>query len=206
MIKGNKRARAKYRICRRLGENLWNREKDPTVYRNYPCGMHRNSGYKKGSGYKMQLSAKSRLKSYYNIKEKQLYRIYKDASSFLGNTGELMVQILESMLISVVYHGKLAPTIFAARQMISHGHILVNGKPLTISSARVSVGDVISVKSTDLLLYKQASEDNKRMRAPYLEPVNDNPSSLTFASLPEMADVPYNVDMQITLVIEFYSR
>ena len=137
----SKRTESKYKINRRLGVNLWGRSKSPLNRREYGPGQH-GQRRKKPSDYGTQLAAKQKLKGYYaNIGERQFRRLYEEAVRRRGDTGENLIELLERRLDTVVYRMKLAPTPFAARQLINHGHVLVNGKRLNIGSAKLSDGD-----------------------------------------------------------------
>ena len=142
-----KRAEAKYKIDRRMGENLWGRPKSPVNRRDYGPGVHGQRRKGKPSDFGVQLRAKQKLKGYYgNITEKQFRNIYAEAVRRRGDTGEHLVGLLERRLDAVVYRAKFVSTVFAARQFVNHGHVLVNGKRVTIPSYRVREGDVISIK------------------------------------------------------------
>src|SRR5271170_4608802 len=142
----SKREGSKYKINRRLRANLWGRAKSPLNRRDYGPGQH-GQRRKKPSDFGTQLMAKQRLKGYYgNIGERQFRRIYEEAARRKGDTGENLIGLLERRLDVVVYRAKFVPTVFAARQFVSHGHVSVNGRRVTIASYRVRVGDVIEVK------------------------------------------------------------
>src|SRR5690606_15712808 len=134
-----KRVNAKHKIERRLGVNLWGRAKSPFEVRNYPPGSHGPQGRRNvASDYKKQLDAKQKLKKYYaNITEKQFRKVYAEAVRMKGDTGENMIGLLESRLDAVVYRAKFVPTVFAARQFVSHKHVTVNGQVVNIASYRV---------------------------------------------------------------------
>jgi len=125
----SKRHSAKYKIDRRVGENIWGRPKSPVNKRPFPPGQHGQNRRGKLSDYGTQLRAKQKLKGYYgNITEKQFRRTYKQADSMRGDTSENLIGLLESRLDAVVYRSKFVPTVFASRQFVNHGHVLVNGK------------------------------------------------------------------------------
>ncbi|HYG91505.1 MAG TPA: 30S ribosomal protein S4 [Azospirillum sp.] len=203
----SKRQESKYKIDRRLGVNLWGRSKSPINRREYGPGQH-GQRRKKPSDYGLQLMAKQKLKGYYgNIGEKQFRKIYQEAVRRKGDTGENLVGLLERRLDAVVYRMKFVPTPFAARQFINHGHILVNGKRLNIASYRVKDGDVIEVKqkSKQLALVLEAVASQERDIPEYLE-VDTGALKGRFIRAPQLADVPYPVQMEPNLVVEFYSR
>ena len=142
-----KRTAAKYKIDRRMGENIWGRPKSPVNKREYGPGQHGQRRKNKMSDFGTQLRAKQKLKGYYgDLTEKQFKRIYADAARVKGDTGENLVGLLERRLDAVVYRAKFVPTIFAARQFVNHAHVLVNGKSVNIPSYRVKEGDVIAVR------------------------------------------------------------
>src|SRR5256885_12137608 len=137
-----KRTSAKYKIDRRMGQNVWGRPKSPVNRREYGPGQHGQRRKGKVSDYGVQLRAKQKLRGYYgNITEKQFRGIYHEAIRLKGDSGEHLIGLLERRLDAVIYRAKFVPTVFAARQFISHGHVTVNGKRVTIASMRVKVGD-----------------------------------------------------------------
>src|SRR5699024_3779887 len=142
-----KRTAAKYKIDRRMGENIWGRAKSPVNKREYGPGHHGQRRKQKLSDFGTQLRAKQKLKGYYgDLTEKQFRRIYAEAVRLRGDTGEMLIGLLERRLDAVVYRAKFVPTIFASRQFINHGPVTVNGKPVNIASYRVKEGDVIAVR------------------------------------------------------------
>src|SRR5690606_19805468 len=156
----------------------------------------------------LQLMAKQRLKGYYgNIGERQFRRIYEEASRRRGDTGENLIGLLERRLDAVVYRAKFVPTVLAARQFVNHGHVKVNGRRVNIASYQVNEGDVIEVKdkSKNLALLLEAAGSPERDIPDYLE-VDQKAMKATFLRTPALADVPYPVQMEPNLVIEYYSR
>ena len=130
-----KRHQAKYKIDRRMGQNVWGRPKSPVNHREYGPGQHGQRRKGKLSDYGVQLRAKQKLRGYYgNISERQFRGIYAEARRLKGDTGAHMIGLLERRLDAVIYRAKFVPTVFAARQFISHGHIKVNGRRVTIAS------------------------------------------------------------------------
>lgn len=203
----SKRESAKFKIDRRMGESIWGRPKSPVNKRSYGPGQHGQRRAKKLSDYGTQLMAKQKLKGYYgNITERQFRRYYQEASRRPGDTGENMIGLLEHRLDAVVYRAKFAPTPFAARQIVSHGHVKVNGKRVNIASYQVREGDVIelSAKARDMALVIEASKSAERDTPDYLEV--DEGKSAKFLRTPKLADVPYAAQMQPHLIVEFYSR
>ncbi|MEA1676172.1 30S ribosomal protein S4 [Nitrospirillum sp. BR 11163] len=203
----SKRLESKYKIDRRLGVNLWGRAKSPVNRREYGPGQH-GQRRKKPSDFGLQLMAKQKLKGYYaNIGERQFRRIYQEAVRRKGDTGENLIQLLERRLDAVVYRMKFAPTPFASRQIINHGHILVNGKRLNIASYRVKDGDVIEVrqKAKQFAIILEAVASGERDVPEYVQ-VDTGALKGTFVRAPNLADVPYPVTMEPNLVVEYYSR
>ncbi|WP_044561374.1 30S ribosomal protein S4 [Azospirillum sp. B4] len=203
----SKRLESKYKIDRRLGVNLWGRAKSPVNRREYGPGQH-GQRRKKPSDFGLQLMAKQKLKGYYaNIGERQFRRIYQEAVRRKGDTGENLIQLLERRLDAVVYRMKFAPTPFASRQIINHGHILVNGKRLNIASYRVKDGDTIEVrqKAKQFAIILEAAASGERDIPEYVQ-VDTGALKGTFVRAPNLADVPYPVTMEPNLVVEYYSR
>ncbi len=202
-----KRIQSKYKINRRYGVNLWGRPKSPVNVRDYRPGQH-GQRRRKQSDFGTQLAAKQKLKGYYgNISERQFRRYYAEAVRRRGDTSENLIDLLERRLDAVVYRMKFVPTVFASRQFINHGHIQVNGKRVNIPSYRVKDGDVIEVKekSRELPLVLDAIESPERDLPGYVN-VDFKKMQGTFTRAPKLADVPYPVQMEPNLVIEFYSR
>jgi small subunit ribosomal protein S4 len=203
-----KRIRAKHKIDRRLGQNIWGRSKSPLNKRESRPGQHGERRAGKLSDYGQQLRAKQKLKGYYgNIGERQFNSIYKEASRLKGSTSEQLIGLLERRLDAVVYRAKFVPTVFAARQIVSHGHITVNGRKVNVASFRCRVGDVIEMKekSRQLTTVLEAIKSSERDVPDYLE-VDHNKMTAKFNRVPALSDVPYPVTMEPNLVVEFYSR
>ncbi len=203
----SKREGSKYKINRRLGVNLWGRSKSPLNRRDYGPGQH-GQRRKKPSDFGTQLMAKQKLKGYYgNIGERQFRRLYEEASRRRGDTGENLIELLERRLDAVVYRMKFAPTPFAARQVVNHGHIRVNGRRINIGSYLVKNGDAVEVKekSKQLGLVLEAAKSAERDVPDYLQVDHDKMKG-SFVRAPKLADVPYPVSMEPNLVVEFYSR
>jgi len=203
-----KRTSAKYKIDRRLGENIWGRPKSPVNRREYGPGQHGQRRKGKLSDFGTQLRAKQKLKGYYgDLTEKQFRRIYAEAERRRGDTGDILVGLLEQRLDAVVYRAKFVPTMFAARQFVNHGHVMVNGKRCNIASARVGEGDVITIsdKARNMALVIEASQSAERDVPDYLE-VDHSKGTATFVRVPSLSDVPYPVQMEPNLVVEFYAQ
>jgi len=203
----SKRHSQKYKIDRRLGVNLWGRGKSPINKREYGPGQH-GQRRKKPSDFGLQLMAKQKLKGYYgNIGEKQFHKLYKEAIRRKGDSGENLIQLLERRLDAVIYRMKFAATPFAARQIINHGHVKVNGRRLNIASYQVKDGDVIELreKAKQFAVVLEAISSGERDVPDYIS-VDHKEMKGTFVRAPGLADVPYPTQMEPNLVIEFYSR
>ena len=203
-----KRHEAKYKIDRRMGQNVWGRPKSPVNRREYGPGQHGQRRKGKLSDYGVQLRAKQKLRGYYgNISERQFGGIYAEAIRMKGDSGANMIGLLERRLDAIVYRAKLVPTVFAARQVISHGHIKVNGQRVTIASYRVKAGDMVEVKekSKQLALVMEATGLSERDVPDYIE-VDHTKMTAKLTRIPHLTEVPYPVQMEPHLIIEFYSR
>ena len=204
----SKRQNSKYKIDRRMGQNIWGRPKSPVNRREYGPGQHGQRRKGKMSDFGTQLRAKQKLKGYYaNITEKQFRRYYAEAIRQKGDSGENLIGLLERRLDAVVYRAKFVPTPFAARQFVNHGHVKVNGKRVNIASYRCKVNDVVEVKdaSREMALVLEAKALAERDVPDYLE-VDHNKMTAKLARVPAPAEVPYPVQMEPHLVVEFYSR
>jgi small subunit ribosomal protein S4 len=204
----SKRESSKYKLDRRMGENIWGRNKSPVSRRAYGPGQHGQRKSRKLSDYGTQLHAKQKLKGYYgNITERQFRRYYEEAMRKPGDTGERMIGLLERRLDSVIFRAKFAPTPFASRQLVNHGHVLVNGKRVTIPSYLVKEGDTITLgaKAKEMALVLEAVKLTERDVPDYIE-ADHGKMTAKYLRTPKLADVPYAVQMQPSLVVEFYSR
>lgn len=203
-----KRAESKYKINRRLGENLWGRPKSPVNRREYGPGQHGQRRKGKVSDFGIQMVAKQKLKGYYgNINERQFRNLYAEAVRRKGDTGENLIGLLEQRLDAVVYRLKFVPTVFAARQLVNHGHVKVNGRRVNISSYQVKVGDVIELtqRAKEMALVMEAGQSSEREVPDYLS-LDTQKFQATYVRVPSLSDVPYPVQMEPNLVVEFYSR
>ena len=203
-----KRVEAKHKLDRRMGQNIWGRPKSPINRREYGPGQHGQRRKGKMSDFGTQLRAKQKLKGYYaNITEKQFRRYYAEAIRMKGDSGENLIGLLERRLDAVVYRAKFVPTIFAARQFVNHGHVNVNGKRVNIGSYRCKPGDVVEVreKSKQLVIVLESVGLAERDVPDYIE-ADHNKMVATFSRIPGLADVPFAVQMEPNLVVEFYSR
>ena len=203
-----KRANAKYKIDRRMGENIWGRPKSPVNKREYGPGQHGQRRKGKMSDFGTQLKAKQKLKGYYaNLSERQFHKVYDEAVRMTGDSSENLIGLLERRLDVVVYRSKFVPTIFAARQFVSHGHVKVNGRRVTISSIRLKAGDVVELtdKAKGLATVLESVQLAERDTPDYIE-VDHKGMTARMVRVPALSDVPYPVQMQPNLVVEYYSR
>ena len=202
-----KRLASKHKITRRFGVNLWGNTKSSVNKRDTTPGQH-GAMRKKKSDYGVQLAAKQKLKGYYgNIGERQFRRYYQEAVRRKGDTSENLVELLERRLDIIVYRLGFVPTVFAARQFVSHGHVMVNKKRVNIPSYLIKDGDQVSVKeSSQKIAFVIEAQQQATGEVPeYLE-VDIKDLSGRFIRGPKFADIPYPVEMEPNLVIEFYSR
>lgn len=206
---GAKRNTRKLKIARRLGVNLWGQAKSPFNKRKYKPGQHGpTSRGVSSSDYAKQMRAKQTLKGYYgNVGEKKFHAYYAEAANMKGDTPNNLIGLLERRLDAVVYRSKFAPTVFSARQLVSHGHVFVNGKKVKVASYRVKVGDVITLgeKAKQMPLVVLAIESGERNFPDYIS-VDSNNFVATYNRIPSFEDVPYPIVMSPELVVEFYSR
>jgi small subunit ribosomal protein S4 len=191
-----------------MGENIWGRPKSPVNRREYGPGQHGQRRKGKLSDFGTQLRAKQKLKGYYgDLTEKQFRRIFAEAERIKGDTGENLVGLLERRLDAIVYRAKFVPTVFAARQFVNHGHVMVNGKKVNIPSYRIKEGDVVTVrdKSKQMALVLEAVASQERDTPDYMN-VDHSKLSVEFVRTPSLGDIPYPVMMEPNLVVEFYAK
>lgn len=203
-----KRLNSKHKVDRRLKVNLWGRPKSPFNRRPYGPGQHGQARRRKPSDFGVQLAAKQKLKKYYgDITEKQFLKIYQAASRKKGDTSQILIELLERRLDAVVFRLKFAPTVFSARQLVNHGHVLVNGKVVNKKSYQVNDGDEISLQQTsqNIPMIIQTLSSNERDVPEYLQ-LEISKCLGKFVRGPQLTDVPYPVQMEPNLVVEFYSR
>ncbi len=204
----SKRLTAKHKIDRRMGENIWGRPKSPVNRREYGPGQHGQRRKGKLSDFGVQLKAKQKLKGYYaNISERQFRSIYEEASRMTGDSSENLIGLLERRLDAIVYRAKFVPTIFAARQLVSHGHVKVNGKRVTIPSMRIKPGDQLELtpKAKELAVVLEATQLAERDVPDYVQ-VSHTAMTAKLVRIPALTDVPYPVQMEPHFVVEYYSR
>jgi small subunit ribosomal protein S4 len=204
----SKRVAAKHKLDRRMGQNIWGRPKSPVNRREYGPGQHGQRRKGKMSDFGTQLRAKQKLNCYYgNTTEKQFNRIYQEAIRLKGDSAANLIGLLERRLDAVVYRAKFVPTVFAARQFVNHGHVKVNGRRVNIASFKLKVGDVIEVKeaSKQLASVLEATQLAERDVPDYIE-VDHSKMTARYQRVPTLTEVPYPVQMEPNLVVEFYSR
>jgi small subunit ribosomal protein S4 len=203
-----KRTSAKYKIDRRMGENIWGRPKSPVNRREYGPGQHGQRRKGKLSDFGLQLRAKQKLKGHYgDLTEKQFRRIFGEAERVKGDTGENLIGLLERRLDTLVYRAKFVATMFAARQFVNHGHVTVNGKRVNIPSYRVKEGDVVEVRdrSKQIAVLIEATQLAERDVPDYID-ADHSKMKATFVRTPALGDVPFAVQMEPNLVIEYYAQ
>lgn len=194
------------KLSRNLGVNLVETPKIDAIMkkRPYASGQH-GQAHKKISEFAQQLKEKQRIRFRYGIREKQLRRYYEQANRGQGNTGTLLLQILECRLDNIIFRAGLAETRRQARQMVSHGHFMLNGQRVTVSSISVRPGDVISVRENSADFVKLMAESAKAYvtSAPWMT-VSAETVSVRFDRLPEREEL--DSETREALVIEYYSR
>ena len=203
-----KRTSAKYKIDRRMGENIWGRPKSPVNRREYGPGQHGQRRKGKLSDFGLQLRAKQKLKGHYgDLTEKQFRRIFGEAERVKGDPGENLIGLLARRLDTVVYRAKFVATMFAARQFVNHGHVTVNGKRVNIPSYRVKEGDVVEVRdrSKQIAVVIEATQLAERDVPDYID-ADHSKMIATFVRTPGLGDVPFAVQMEPNLVIEYYAQ
>ena len=194
----------KTRIARKFGEPIFGADKVLSK-RNYPPGQHGNSRKRKTSEYGVQLKEKQKAKYTYGVLEKQFRNLFAKASRTKGITGEVLLQLLESRLDNVVYRLGFAPTRAAARQLVSHRHIVVNGAVVNIPSYQVKAGDVVAVREKSKSLEVIADSLSGFNHSKYAWIEFDSASMAgKFLHMPERADIPENIKEQ--LIVELYSK
>src|SRR5438876_12137927 len=190
-----KRVQAKHKIDRRMGQNIWGRPKSPINKREYGPGQHGQRRKGKLSDFGMQLRAKQKLKGYYaNISERQFFGIYSEAARMTGDTSQNLIGLLERRLDAIVYRAKFVSTMFAARQFVSHGHVKVNGRRVTVPSMRIKAGDTLELtaKAKELAVVLEAAQLAERDVPDYIE-VNHSAMTARLVRVPALSDVPYPV-------------
>ena len=202
-----KRVKSKHKLDRRIGANIWGRPKSPFNKRQTGPGMH-GARRSKPTDYGLQLFAKQKLKGYYgSIGEKQFRNYFKEATRLKGDAGMNLIGLLERRLDAVVYRALFVPTVFAARQFVNHKHVTVNGKVVNIPSYQVKEGDVIEVRenSKKIPMVISSIDSGEREVPEYIES-DLKALKATFLRIASLEDVPYPVQMEPNLIVEFYSR
>ena len=194
----------KSKIARKFGEPIFCTDKVLSK-KNYPPGQHGVSRKRKTSEYGIQLKEKQKAKYTYGVLEKQFRNLFEKASRTKGVKGEVLLQLLESRLDNVVYRMGIAPTRAAARQLVSHKHITVDGKVVNIPSYQVKAGQVVAVREKDksMEVIVNALSGQSHSKYAWIE-WNDATMSGTFLHMPERADIPENIKEQ--LIVELYSK
>lgn len=197
--------RPKHKLCRQFGEKLCDSPKCPVTKRNYPAGQHgQTSKRNKVSGFGKQLREKQKVKRIYGILERQFSNYVAEASRKTGDTSKYLLNYLEARLDNVVYRTGLAPSRAAARQLVGHGHVLVNGKKVNIPSYRVRVGEVIEIKETakKSKLFENAAEVIGKKEMPSWLSVDGKKLSAKILNSPTIE----NPNFDANSIIGFYSR
>jgi small subunit ribosomal protein S4 len=192
------------KVMRALGVELPGLSRKSIADRPYPPGQHGQRQQRK-SGYGLQLQEKQKLRFNYGLSERQMRRLILDARRDRGSTGAKLAELLERRLDNVVFRAGFAPTAMAARQLVNHSHVLVNGSKVNIPSFRVRVGDVVTLtaKSRELLVVKTSFATPALTRPEWL--AMDEPNfSATVSHLPDASEIPFPIEMQ--LVVEYYSQ
>ncbi|MGC3965679.1 MAG: 30S ribosomal protein S4 [Rhodocyclaceae bacterium] len=191
------------KVMRALGIELPGLSRKSIENRPNPPGQH-GARPRRKSGFGNQLMEKQKLRMNYGLTETQIRRLMAEAKSDRGATGDKLAQLLERRLDNVVFRAGFAPTIPSARQLVNHGHFLINGKPVNIPSYRVRIGDVITVreKSKNLGLIKETIAAPALTRAEWLQ-WDEAAAKATVSHLPGITDIPFPVEMQ--LVVEYYA-
>lgn len=198
----------KDRLSRRFGVNLYGAKRNPLDRKNAPPGQHGRGRRQKKSEYAIHLDEKQKFRAYYGmISEKQFRKTFETARRMRGVTGEVFVGLLECRLDTMTQRMNFAPNIWAARQIVNHGHVLVNGKRCNIPSARVKPGDVVSIreKSRKIPMIFHQFLGSKITPPSYVELDSDSFSG-TLLHFPEKHEVPFPGEFSEQLVVEFYSR
>jgi small subunit ribosomal protein S4 len=193
------------RIIRRLGTPIPGLMRtDPDLRRPYPPGQHGPTKRKKLSDYALRLMEKQKLRFHYGLSERQLRRYVAQAFSGKGNSGHILLQLLERRLDNVIFRAGFAPSMAAARQMVCHGHVTVNGKKVDIASFQVKSGNVVAMRETSKMKAKigEAIKDPNNLKVPDYLDVTDG-GVVTMKMLPERDSVPVDIDPQ--LIVEYYS-
>ena len=197
----------KNRVARRFGANIFGRARNPLLHKSNPPGVHVARRRKK-SDYGLQLHEKQKLKALYGmLSEKQLVRYYKEALRRKGNTADHLLQQLECRLDTVVYRLQFASTVFAAHQLVSHGHVLVDGKKVDVRSFQVKPGMIISIreKSKKMKAILNAVESSRQELPSYIEQDKENLSGKVI-SMPAVEDIPLTIEVNVPEICDFLAH
>lgn len=200
--------KAKFKASRRLGTSIWGDAKDPVLTRNYRPGQHGQNTKGKKSDYGLHLEAKQIVKSHYGrITEKQFKKTFLRASKMKGNTAENFAGLLEKRLDMVVYRMNLAPSIFAARQLVSHKHVKLNGRKVNIASISLKDGDEIELTADAKQFPVCIESAQKQIRSvPEYLSFDSNKMTGSFVRVPMISDIPYPFQPDYNKIIEYYSH
>ncbi len=198
---------SKFRLSRRIGKSIHGHSQDSINFRNYFPGQHGQTVVRKSSEYAVQLNAKQALKFHHNITEKQLRKYFNKALQQKGDTSENLISFLNTRVDTCVYRANLAPTFYAACQLISHGHILINGKKVNIRSYQLKPDDVVTLtkKGQEMASVLSSIEKNER-RVPDYMSFDSAEKSFKLIRKPTLGEPPYPFIAEPHLIIEFYSR
>ncbi len=200
--------KSKYKVSRKLGISIWGNAKDPFHTKNFRPGQHGPTGRVKTSDFGTHLQAKQALKAHYGrVTEKQFSNIFALANKMKGNTAENFAGLLERRLDMAIYRMNLAPTIFAARQLVSHGNVRLNGKKVNIPSLRLKESDKIELKESakQIAIYIEAAQKQERRVPEYLS-MDSKKMSGEFLRIPMISDIPYPFEANFSKIIEYYSH
>lgn len=198
-----KRTGSKHKLCRRIGSCVWGDPKCPSAKRPFMAGMHGQKRRRKMSTYGELLLEKQKLRTHYDVTEKQLRNVYAAAKRGEGVAGDKLLLALEHRLSSVVFRSGLAPSIFAAKQAVTHRHVLVDGHVVDRNAYMVRPGQVVSISAERSPSLSSMAQRSDVTPPPYLECDRDKAkATLARAPLPEEIPVP----VEVTRVIEYYAR
>lgn len=198
-----KRSGAKHKLCRRIGECVWGNAKCPSAKRPYPSGSSKSTRRSKLSTYGELLREKQKLRSHYDVNERQLRIVFQKAKAGTGSSPEQLLQLLETRLASVVYRAGFAPTIHAAKQFVSHRHILVDGHTVDRAGFVVQPGQTVAVNAEKSAAIVGIAQNTDAHPPEYLE-VDKTNCRVKLARVPMLEEIPTSGDPQ--RVIEYYAR
>lgn len=197
-------SQAKHKFCRRIGQCVWSDPKCPSAKRPYPAGQHGKTGRKKKlSGYGELMIEKQKLRAHYAISEKQLVLAFHKAKQGEGKTNEKLIRSIEQRLDAFLYHSGFAPTIFAAKQFITHGHIMVNGKKVDRPSYQMQEGSSVTINAEKSPAIAEIAKKTNSTVPGYIM-VETEALKATLVRIPEISEIPVNAN--IMSVVEYYAR